>query len=503
MHLFMSGFELKSAVLASLARKMKNSDDPVFGTASNSHGKEAQAAYFRYRDMLPETVQPVLLRPYLKSTGKSIISARESRRAMILCREDPAEFASRYRLIARMTGVDKMIAKVLAYYLSQLLEGLRPGSASSREAYLSQDCYAYRRNRGVHHALDCFEQWTIREGLSWVARTDIKSYFDMIRRDRLHQQLKDFFNVIGMEDEHSTRWIMALASAPKKLGWKVVVGPAGKEGGNKSNFEPDIPVDHSLGIPQGNPLSAPLSNLYLNEVDHSMAKEGCAKGFNYLRYADDIVICAGSRREAEKACDLLRDKIQDLGLALSDKKTEIDQLNSGSITFLGYRYLADGKGKEVSPEKLRKFRRKIEHLTSRQHVGVYKGSHDRDALIGRVIHDVNIRILVTRAVQIGDETVMSLSPRSFPVHYAHNQEPAVYRQMQMLDAFIRWRVARCLVAPNISDRDCHKVFFGKLLPERNARASTQGRQRVSLIPLTGVFKNIPKFRNAGAYGVAE
>ena len=49
------------------------------------------------------------------------------------------------------------------------------------------------------------------------------------------------------------------------------------------------------GIPQGNPISAILSNLYLYELD----KLAISKGWKMVRYADDMVISVSNIENAQ------------------------------------------------------------------------------------------------------------------------------------------------------------------------------------------------------------
>ena len=51
------------------------------------------------------------------------------------------------------------------------------------------------------------------------------------------------------------------------------------------------------GTPQGAVISPLLANLYLNELDHTLAKAG----FEVVRYADDFVILCRTRDDAERA----------------------------------------------------------------------------------------------------------------------------------------------------------------------------------------------------------
>ena len=56
------------------------------------------------------------------------------------------------------------------------------------------------------------------------------------------------------------------------------------------------------GSPQGGPLSPLLANLYLNEFDWEMN----SRGVKLVRYADDIVVLAKSKRAAERLLESCR-----------------------------------------------------------------------------------------------------------------------------------------------------------------------------------------------------
>ena len=56
------------------------------------------------------------------------------------------------------------------------------------------------------------------------------------------------------------------------------------------------------GSPQGGPLSPLLANIYLNEFDWKMH----SRGVKTVRYADDIVVFAKSKRAAERLMESSR-----------------------------------------------------------------------------------------------------------------------------------------------------------------------------------------------------
>ena len=491
---------MKEAVLASLSRAMKEQNDPVFGAAKtllkSTSKKDLQPAYWKFKNS-PKSIHSVLLRPYSKATGNAIFSARLSRKAVHDYQNDPENFKKKYRLIARMSGADKCIAKSLNFYLGLMLEGRFPKRPEVKP-YLSEYCHAYRKTTGVYEALDNLENWAYDEGFEWVARTDVKSYFDVIDRDILKGQLDLLFNHFNVDGEHCIDWLLHLAGASKEMNWKIRSGPQGDRR-NKMGFAPGISISNTYGIPQGNPISAPLSNLYLSDVDHEMVNMGEASGYRYLRYADDIAICAKTEEAAQAALDNIRSMLGDLNLELGESKTFVEHIRSGKINFLGFKYLNDARGKEIAFEKLQKFKGKIKHVTSDRHIKSLGNLNNHD-LIQRVVMGINVMIKAKRGSEANGGS-RKISLHSFPVHYSHNTEPAIFNQMASLDAFIRWRVARCLAPAIIPNDQCHKEFFGKILPKRNREVMKAGGLTVNLIPMTGIFRNVPAYRNAGSYGL--
>ena len=92
----------------------------------------------------------------------------------------------------------------------------------------------------------------------------------------------------------------------------------------------DIVVDGGLirvnnsgrGIPQGSPISAVLSNMYMLDVDRTMAKAVNKVSGYYRRYCDDILIVVRDD-EAEHAVSTLKSAIADSKLKLQGDKSTI------------------------------------------------------------------------------------------------------------------------------------------------------------------------------------
>ena len=83
-------------------------------------------------------------------------------------------------------------------------------------------------------------------------------------------------------------------------------------------------------------ISPLLSNIYLDPLDHLLAREG----YQMVRYADDFVILCRSREEAERALAVVQRWTAEAGLTLHPDKTRIaDAQQAGEgFDFLGYHF---------------------------------------------------------------------------------------------------------------------------------------------------------------------
>lgn len=81
-------------------------------------------------------------------------------------------------------------------------------------------------------------------------------------------------------------------------------------------------------------LSPLLSNIYLDPLDHEMARSG----YQMVRYADDFVILCKTKEQAQAAMEALAAWTAQAGLALHPRKTRIVDSRSEPFEFLGYRF---------------------------------------------------------------------------------------------------------------------------------------------------------------------
>ncbi len=118
---------------------------------------------------------------------------------------------------------------------------------------------------------------------------DLKGYFDSIPQDKL----------MGAVEEHiADGAVLRLIGAFLQQG----VMESGR------GWQPT-----ATGTPQGAVLSPLLANLYLNPLDHAMARQGR----EMVRHADDFVILCQSQEEAVQTLAKLKQWVQAAGMVVS------------------------------------------------------------------------------------------------------------------------------------------------------------------------------------------
>jgi RNA-directed DNA polymerase len=206
--------------------------------------------------------------------------------------------------------------------------------------------YGFRHGRSCHDALRCVEE-LLEAGYVYVVDADLKSYFDTIPKDRLHDLVKQ-----KISDSRVLRLIKMYL-----------------EQGIMEELRTWTP---ETGVPQGAVLSPVLSNLYLNPLDHLMAGEG----YEMVRYADDFVVLCRTAEEAQAALTEIQRWVEKAGLTLHPTKTRIVDARGKSFSFLGYSFR--GKLRFPRNKSHQKIVARIRNLTPR------KSGESLDCMIQRI-----------------------------------------------------------------------------------------------------------------------
>lgn len=176
------------------------------------------------------------------------------------------------------------------------------------ERDFAEQSYGFRPNRGCKDALRRVEH-LLKTGCTWVVDADLKSYFDTISWGPLMRRIEEKVSdgrVIELLKAYLSQEVMETAKS----------------------WQPEE------GTPQGAVISPLLSNIYLDPLDHKMAR----KGYEMVRYADDFVILCQSEAEAEKALEQVRQWTASAGLSLHPEKTRIVNASESGFDFLGYHF---------------------------------------------------------------------------------------------------------------------------------------------------------------------
>lgn len=116
----------------------------------------------------------------------------------------------------------------------------------------------------------------------------------------------------------------------------------------------------NTGIPQGNPLSPLLSNIYLSPFDIHIK----GKDYKLVRYADDFVILCKSNEDCQKAFKDCEEILNHLGLRIhplsEGGKTKIADLKKESFDFLSITF--DGKSFYPSKANVERLKSKVRDI---------------------------------------------------------------------------------------------------------------------------------------------
>lgn len=178
------------------------------------------------------------------------------------------------------------------------------------EADFQETSFGFRPKRSAKQALERIRKACNRKG-NWVVDVDIQGYFDNINQEKLMKLV---------EMRISDRRILKLVR--KWLNAGVM------EEGNVRRSD--------LGVPQGGVISPLLANIYLNYFDVLWERHGSEFG-ELTRYADDLVVICKTKKDAQRAYELIRVIMERLELTLHPTKTRIVGLWTGEdgFDFLG------------------------------------------------------------------------------------------------------------------------------------------------------------------------
>ncbi|MET3211096.1 UNVERIFIED_CONTAM: RNA-directed DNA polymerase [Paenibacillus sp. PvR008] len=275
------------------------------------------------------TVEAAL--PWLRENRDELLqSIREGRYkpSPVRRKEIPKPDGSGVRKLGIPTVVDRIIQQAIAQQLQPLFEPL-----------FSKGSYGYRPGRSAQQAIRQVKAHA-EQGYGHAVEIDLSKYFDTLNHELLMNLLRK-----QIEDKRVTDLI------------KKYLKSGVMENGVRRETEE--------GSPQGGPLSPLLANIYLNEFDQEMRN----RGVTVIRYADDIVVLAKSKRAATRLLESCGAYLENrLKLKMNAQKSKVVSVVAQKhFKFLGFALGKNGSGVyiRVHPQSLVKAKKKLKELTSR------------------------------------------------------------------------------------------------------------------------------------------
>ena len=213
------------------------------------------------------------------------------------------------RVLGVPTVADRIAQTVVCGYLE-------PGV----EPQFHPDSYGYRPGRSALDAVGVCRERCWRQ--DWVLDLDLKSFFDSVPWDLV-------LKAVAHHTDQS--WVLLYVERWLKA-------PLQREDGSL--------VERDRGTPQGSAISPLLANMFLHYAfDQWMARK--FPSIRFERYCDDVIVHAGSEREARQMRAAVASRLAECGLQLNQQKTRIvyckdaDRRGSyehTSFDFLGYTF---------------------------------------------------------------------------------------------------------------------------------------------------------------------
>ncbi|WP_313054392.1 antiviral reverse transcriptase Drt2 [Pseudomonas lopnurensis] len=241
-------------------------------------------------------------------------------------KKDPKE-----RPISYAAHVD---SHIYSYYCEQLNQAYENHLA---EMEWSSSILAFRAlgKSNIEFARDAFLNIAARESCCVIA-IDIKGFFDNLDHVHLKVAWQSLLGTSQLPDDHYAVYrsltkfsfvyrdqvyeALGLSKNNPKQGRKRICEPHEFRAKVRDRALIETNKDKK-GIPQGSPISALLSNVYMMGFDEQIHSYVQSCGGAYYRYCDDVLLIVPLEKEAE-AKALVDQRVSEIGLEIQAAKTE-------------------------------------------------------------------------------------------------------------------------------------------------------------------------------------
>jgi CRISPR-associated protein Cas1 len=211
-------------------------------------------------------------------------------------------------LIKKKNGVDRMVEQldfrdliVQQYILKTISEVF--------DRMFEESSLGFRKGISRQKSVDMV-QAAISEGYQYVIESDIEDFFPSVDLNILERLLNSYI-------PQNDICLKSLIQKSVRNGYVL-----------KGKY-----YERIKGLAQGSPLSPILANLYLDSFDEQIRQWDV----KMIRYADDFIILAKTKEEAENVLSRTETFLSELGLKIKKGKTSIRHIKDG-FQFLGMRF---------------------------------------------------------------------------------------------------------------------------------------------------------------------
>jgi RNA-directed DNA polymerase len=207
------------------------------------------------------------------------------------------------------------------------------------EKNLSDNNFAYRKRISAHH---CFKRIKeiVESGNIWVAKLDIKDFFDNIDKNILLSKSEKFL------DKEAQIIIESIIKNP------VII--------NERQF------NRERGIMQGLNVSPLLSIIYLDDFDKYWSENN--EHGRMVRYSDDILIFATGRKKAKKNLQIAKKLLRNIKLRCTTEGPM--NLRQDNVEFLSFKHYLTADNQVIqlpTDNKIQILKQKWDEYDSKDH----------------------------------------------------------------------------------------------------------------------------------------
>ena len=197
----------------------------------------------------------------------------------------------------RKLGIPTVIDRTIQQAITQELVPIY-------EPLFADGSFGYRPGRSAKDAIQKVKEYA-EQGYTYAVSLDLSKYFDTLNHEILLNLLRK-----NVKDER----VVQLIKRYLKSGV----------------MENGVVMETEEGSPQGGNLSPLLANIYLNEFDQEFLK----RGVPCVRYADDIVLLAKSKRASERLLESSTKYLEEK-LKLTVNREKLNEILTGYLHYYG------------------------------------------------------------------------------------------------------------------------------------------------------------------------